>query len=372
MKILVDINHPAHVHYFKNCIRQLRQKGHQIIITVRDRYPSLQLLKANDEKYYNRGKGSEHILGKLWYIPVANFRILKIALKIKPDIFLSFGTPYPNHVAWLLRKPGINFQDTENAHLMFAVSLPFSRVYCTPQCFKRDLGKNHIRFNGYMELAYLHPNYFSPDGSIYEYLQVSHDEKYVVMRFVSWGASHDIGHKGISLEMKRKAVKKFSKFARVFISSEGELPQDLKPYQINIPPEKMHDVLAFATLLYGESATMASECAMLGTPAVYLDNHGRGYTNEEEKKYGLVFNYSESFNHQEESLSKAIELLNTSNLHEEWQKRHLKMLAETIDVTAFMVWLIENYPHSITIMKENPGYQDKFKNSQQTVLQLKE
>lgn len=342
MKILVDINHPAHVHYFKNCIKQLRQKGHQIIVTARDRYPVLQLLEAYKEEYYSRGKGSKHLVGKLLYMPAADIKILKIALKTKPDLFLSFGTPYPNHVAWLLRKPGINFQDTENARLMFTISLPFSRVYCTPNCFKRDLGKKHIRFNGYMELAYLHPNYFTPDESIFEYLQVNRDEKYVVVRFVSWGASHDIGHKGISLEMKRKAIKEFSRHARVFISSEGGLPEELKPYQINIPPEKMHDALAYACLLYGESATMASECAVLGIPAIYLDNEGRGYTDEQEEKYGLVFNYTESLAHQEESIQKAIELLKTPNLREQWQKRRQKMLEETIDVTAFMVQLLEN------------------------------
>jgi predicted glycosyltransferase len=344
MKILVDINHPAHVHYFKNCIKLLRQKGHQIVVTARDRYPVPQLLEAYEQDHYNRGKGSEHLLGKLLYMPVADMKILKIALKTKPDLFLSFGTPYPNHVAWLLRKPGINFQDTEIAGLMFAVTRPFSRLYCTPHCFKRDLGKKHIRFNGYMELAYLHPNYFTPDESIYKCLGINKDEKYVVMRFVSWGASHDIGHKGISLEMKRKAVEQVSKFARVFISSEGDLPNDLKPYQIDIPPEKMHDALAYASLLYGESATMASECAVLGTPAVYLDNQGRGYTDEQEKKYGLVFNFTESPVHQEESIQKAIELLKTPNLREEWQKRRQKMLADTIDVTAFMVRIVENYP----------------------------
>lgn len=350
MKILVDINHPAHVHYFKNCIKQLRQKGHQIIVTARDRYPVLQLLQAYKQGYYNRGKGSGHLLGKLLYMPAADMRILKIALKEKPDVFLSFGTPYPNHAAWLLGKPGINFQDTENAGLMFALTRPFSRVYCTPHCFKKDLGKKHIRFNGYMELAYLHPDYFTPDDSIYNDLGVNRGEKYVVMRFVSWRASHDIGHKGISLEMKRKAVEQVSKLARVFISSEGPLPEDLKPYQINISPEKMHHVLAYAALLYGESATMASECAVLGTPALYLDNRGRGYTDEQEKKYGLVFNFTESMGHQEASIRKAIELLNTPNLREEWQKRRQKMLADTIDVTAFMVRFIENY---------NPLYYNK-------------
>lgn len=353
MKILVDINHPAHVHYFKNCIQILRAKGHQFIITSRNRYPALQLLDAYNETYYNRGKGFENLWGKLFYMPIADIRILKIALKTKPHLFLSFGTPYPNHVAWILRKPGINFQDTENAGLMNFITKPFSQLYCTPSCFKKNLGKRHIRFDGYMELAYLHPNYFKPDDSVFKYLEIGKREKYMVLRFVSWGATHDIGHKGIHLHMKRKAVKEFSKLARVYISSEAPLPDDLKTYQIHIPPDKMHHVLAFASLLYGESATMASECAMLGTPAIYIDNEGRGYTDELEKKYGLVFNYSESLPHQEESIGKAFELLKRPNLSSEWQKRRQNMLDRSIDVTHFMVQLIEKFPDDSRLIKDD-------------------
>jgi hypothetical protein len=37
------------------------------------------------------------------------------------------------------------------------------------------------------------------------------------------------------------------------------------------------------------------------------------------------------------------------------------MLKEKIDVTAFLVWFIENYPESVRIMREDPDYQEKFK-----------
>ena len=36
------------------------------------------------------------------------------------------------------------------------------------------------------------------------------------------------------------------------------------------------------------------------------------------------------------------------------------MLSEKIDVTAFMVWFVENYPESVEIMKKNPDYQLRF------------
>ena len=37
------------------------------------------------------------------------------------------------------------------------------------------------------------------------------------------------------------------------------------------------------------------------------------------------------------------------------------MLADKIDVIAFMAWFIENYPESANILKENTDYQYKFR-----------
>jgi hypothetical protein len=37
------------------------------------------------------------------------------------------------------------------------------------------------------------------------------------------------------------------------------------------------------------------------------------------------------------------------------------MLSEKIDVTAFLVWFIENYPESVTVMRQNPDYQYNFR-----------
>jgi hypothetical protein len=122
----------------------------------------------------------------------------------------------------------------------------------------------------------------------------------------------------------------------------------------------MHDVLAYASLFFGESATMASESAVLGTPAIYLDKHGRGYTDEEEK-FGLLFNYRESPDAQNRSIEKGVELLQESNLKQKMQENRKKFLQNKIDVTAFLIWFIENYPESFKILKVNPGYQLRFR-----------
>jgi predicted glycosyltransferase len=122
----------------------------------------------------------------------------------------------------------------------------------------------------------------------------------------------------------------------------------------------MHDALAFVSLLFGESSTMASECAMLGVPSIYLNNNSTYLTTDEEK-YGLVFNFSESLVDQEKAINRGVEIINTPGIREDWQKRRQEMLKDKIDVTAFIVWFVENYPGSFRIMKNNPDYQYNFK-----------
>lgn len=183
---------------------------------------------------------------------------------------------------------------------------------------------------------------------------------YIILRFVSWSASHDIGHKGISYRMKIKAVEEFSKYARVFISSESNLPDELQPYKINLPAHRMHDALAFASLLWAESFTMPAECSVLGTPSIVIHDTKSFYLTEQQEKYRLCYCYSESEKDQQKAIEKGIELLQAVEQREEWHQRRDKMLADKIDVTAFLVWFIENWPESFRIMKEKPDYQYRF------------
>ncbi|RMZ50137.1 DUF354 domain-containing protein [Flavobacteriaceae bacterium PRS1] len=361
MRILIDIGHPAHVHYFRNFIKIMEKKGHSFLIIAKNRNITFKLLKFYDIPFIKRKDYPSSILGKLWNIPITDLFVIKKARIFNPDIFMGFSGTHIAHAGKVLGIPSIVLDDTEHAKLAHLSYKSFATTILTPNCFRKDFGEKHIRFDSYMELCYLHKNYFTPENSILKILGIKENERYAILRFVSWGASHDVGHTGITLENKIRAVKEISKYSKVFISSEKKLPSELKQYQIEIPPERMHDALFFASLLFGESATMASECAALGTPAIFIDNNGRGYTNEEEEKYNLVFNFTESLDNQVKAMEKAIEILKIDNLKNQWNIRRDVMLKEKIDITALMVWFIEEYPRSVKIMKEKPDYQYNFR-----------
>lgn len=355
MKILIDIGHPAHVHYFKNFIQIMEERKHTILVIARDKEVSQTLLDKYNIPYISRGKGGSGILNKIIYLFKANFLLFSKASTFKPDVFLSFASPYAAQVSWLLRKPHIAFTDTEHAKLGNFAFMPFTSTIITPNTFQNHLGKKHIKFNGFMEQCYLDKKYFTSQD-VTELLGLKKDEKFIILRFVSWGASHDIGHFGLTDVSKIKIINEFSKDYRVFISSESELPEKFLKYKLNISPERMHDVLANAHLFIGEGATMASECAILGTPAIYVNSLNAG-TLIAQETYGNIFGFRSSNG----VLEKAIELLNNSNLKTDFKKKQELLLKDSIDITNFMVWFIEHYPNSVQITNSNPNYQLKQK-----------
>lgn len=337
MRIFIDIGHPAHVHYFRNFIKFMSDKGHEFFVTARQKEVSHILLEKYEIDFFDRGMGGDSTIGKLFYLPKADWLLYKCAKKFKPDMFLSFASPYAAHVSYFLGKPHIAFDDTENARFGQIMYRPFTKYIYSPESYKGKRSPKQSFFNGYMELSYLHPNYFNPNKEVLNYLELKDGQEFVIVRFVSWNATHDSGHSGISLDNKRKIIDNFSKYAKVFISSEGSLPEDLQKYKISIPPDMMHDALYFATLFFGESATMASESAVLGTQAIYLDNEGRGYTDDLEKSYGLVYNFTEDVEDQKKAIEKGEELLKNPSLKKESALKRAKLLSEKIDVTEYII-----------------------------------
>jgi hypothetical protein len=165
---------------------------------------------------------------------------------------------------------------------------------------------------------------------------VSRTEKFAVVRFVSWKASHDIGQYGFANEQKLNFIKELAKYARPYITSEGTLPPELEPYRLKIPVHQIHHLMAFAALYVGEGATMASESAILGVPAVYVSTLKMGNMSMFES-YGLLKQTADT----QQALQYCIEWLKDPQTAGKCMAAREKFLADKIDVTDYLVNTIE-------------------------------
>lgn len=366
MKYLFFLSHPAHFHLFKHSIEKLN-KDHDVKIVTKSKDILSELIEREGWSYTNVQQKEKKANSKLKILVksisgliVRDFNLFKIAKKFKPDLMI--GTEWAIvHVGKLLRIPSIvvNEDDTiatpENKFFY-----PFAKTLLLPNCCDTDLWeKKKVSYSGYHELAYLHPNNFVPDINILKKYNINNP--YFIIRLVKLTASHDSGKFGFENELLIELIKILEEHGQVFITSEKKLDKELEQYRFSINPIDMHHILAFAKIYIGDSQTMAAEAGVLGTPFIrFNDFVGKiGYLNELENKYKLGFGFKTD--QQDLMIEKIKKLLNTPNLIEEWQKRRQKMLSDKIDVTAFMVWFIENYPESVRIMKENPDYQYRFK-----------
>ena len=344
MRILVGMMHPKHVWMFKNFILEMMERGHEIEIVAIEKDLTVTLLEKFGLPFNLIGKNPASTSGKLFALPLWTYRTYKIAQRFKPDIFIGQALPHFAYVSAFQKKPYIIFEDSEPAHVVQAITFPLASNIITPSCYRESIGRKQIKFNGYFELAYLHPNHFSPSESVLEEAGIKEGELFVVVRFVSWKAVHDIGQEGgFDQEKKRELIRKLSKHCHVVISSESPLPLDLMEYRISLSPENIHHLLYYATLVIGDSQTMTTEAGILGTPAIrsnsFVGQNDMGNFIELDQTYGLIFNFRDP----DMAIEKAIELIHDKNLKEKWKEKRDYLVREKGNCAQFMVEFIERY-----------------------------
>jgi predicted glycosyltransferase len=337
MNILLDINHPAHVHLFRNPIRLWRERGHNILVVARDKDVTLDLLN-----YY----GISFVLGSVRQYGVLNHaqemiihtaKLVRVSLSFKPDIIVSLGSPMAAWASFLIKAPHVSFDDTEHARLEHILYRPFTKLIYTPSCFKDNLGKKQIRYNGYHELAYLHPNWFVPDPHGLCDVGLAVDETYFVVRYVSWEAMHDKGQSGFDDFGKNALIALLQNYGRIIVTSESSPSPKLLGTNASIPPTEIHNLLFYSAMYIGEGGTMATEAAVLGTPSILVSTLSGGNWDELEKKYKLLYSFGSGGN----AIEAVKSLLDTPDLNVIWGSRREKMLNEKISLTEFMVSEIE-------------------------------
>ncbi len=344
MKLLFHLAHPSHFQIYRLIFLQLKEKQIDFKILINKKDILEQLLIESDFPFQIVGSKNEKNLKKIGSFLEQFKKVNKVCNKFKPTLLIGTSAV----LGLIGRKKNIPFinlvEDDAKIIPWYAyITFPFSTVILAPN--NCDLGKwntKKVGYDSYHELAFLHPNHFAPNKEIAaKYVDVSAD--YFIVRLTAFNAHHDNLKKGISNSLLNEIIKKLEKKGPVYISSEKQIPKEFSAYELKIKALDIHHVLAFATILIGDSQSMAMEAACLGVPSIRLNDYAGKISvlNELEEKYLLTHAY---LSHQKNDfLLKLDELIHTENLIETYQQRRDAMLAEKINFNKFLVDYIINF-----------------------------
>lgn len=351
MKILFYLHHPAHFYLFKNSIKQLKALNYEITIIATKKDVLEDLLNAEGISYKNflpKGRKDNKISIAIGLIK-QDLKLLIECINNRPTLMIGTSTEIC-HIGFLLNIPSIfvNEDDVAVVPLVEKLAHPFARHLLAPDVCNTGIPSKTISYKGYHELAYLHPENFSPDLDIVKNYSIDISVPYFILRFAKLGAHHDAGIKGITDDIAKRVIQKLSGFGKIYITSERQLNNEFENYRLSISPIHMHHVLAFSDIFIGDSQTMSAEAGVLGVPFIRFNGFvGRiGYLNDLENNYRL--GYGILPDNPTALLNTLDTILNMPNRKQIWEERRKVLLKEKIRVDSFITNLIANYPNNLS------------------------
>lgn len=340
-RILFEVTHPKHFHQFKN-LAKLLEKDNEILFSARNKDVVVDLLKVSGYDYVVYDTFEKSLFNKLLVVPrILRFNI-KTIKKFNPHLVLSRSSPYTAFLSRFMSFKSVIFPDSEVVKLTKHFVAPLSHLIISPGTFEINYGKKHHRLNGLFEESYLSDAMFKPDPSVLQDIGVNENEKFFLLRFVSWSANHDVNQYGFSFEQKQKLVESLSQYGKVIISSESMIEKEFEAYRFKLHPEQMHSVLYFATLYAGDSQSMATESALLGTTSLrfnsFVGSNDMSNFRVLENKYKLLYN----FNKPEPLINKAIEIIETGEFNE-WKLRKKNYFDNKKDLNQETLDILNSY-----------------------------
>ncbi len=336
MRLLFDFGHPAHVHLFRNLVKRLQENGGMAFAATRAKDVTVQLCKSfNISQTVLSQPGVYGLFSAFTELVIRTAGLLRIAHTFKPNAMLgtsaSIGT-----VGRILNIPSFVFNEDDAGIVpLFArTAYPPAHYVVTPKCLQyEDYGKKHLTYKGYHELAYLHPNHFTPDPSVPRSIGLDENKPYSVLRFVALKAHHDASAEGLSRDIINELLRRLTDVGPVVITTEGNLSPEFTKFQYRLPPEKLHDLLAFASMYIGDSQTVAAEAAVLGVPSIRCNTFAGkiSYLNELERSYGLTRGFLPG---EKDQLYATLEawLENLSDIKKKAQVKRQEMLNQCVDL----------------------------------------
>jgi len=372
MNVLIALSHPAHYYLFKFFYKDLKSKGTDVRFVVREKDILESILISEKIDYIKickevkRGSNKYSILfGAIKEMLIQDYNLWRYTIKWRPDIMLGTDISI-SHVGKLMRIPNIvlNEDDYEINKLFCVATYPFTNHILTPRvCNVGKYTGKRIAYDGYQKIAYLHPNYFRPKESVLNSIGLNKDDHFYIIRLVALNAVHDVekNHSGVSISLLKNIIKILSSKGKVFITSEKGVLSEFKKYELKIKPNEIHDLMYYADMFISDSQSMTVESALIGTPSIRCSSFVGKINVLEELEHTYKLTFGVKPDNPKGVILKIEELLQLYNLKDEFRDRRDNMLKDKIDLTAFLLWIVNNYPKSINEVKNKSNYQSSFK-----------
>ena len=147
----------------------LEDLGHECTIYVRPRGDLLPILKheLGTRKIIQIGRHYKSDFGKITETINSDLKLLLYLSQEKFDVVTSIAGLSLCHASYLRNIPSVTFSDDPEYNFLFSFYSRYSSKLVSP-IYCDVKGENTISYNGYKELAYLHPNFFSPSKEVLE------------------------------------------------------------------------------------------------------------------------------------------------------------------------------------------------------------
>jgi uncharacterized protein len=271
--IWVDLANSPHVSLFAPIVRDLRRRGHEVLITARDHAETVELaLQHWKDVVVVGGESPTQRVAKAYALAGRAHELTRLMRIESPDVALSHGSYAQALAATRLRVPLVTMMDYEHQpanHLSFRLA----RRVIVPKFFPnpklRTYGANDrkvIRYNGFKEELYLAG--FRPDPGIIEKLGLDPGRVIAVFRQPPRGALyHRIENQ--QFEDVVAAATGDHRVQAVLLPRGPEARTVLRGRSdLFVPPRPIDalSLIAEADLTIGGGGTMTRESALLGTP----------------------------------------------------------------------------------------------------------
>lgn len=297
-RAVIEVTHPAHALRYLPIAEELERRDVEVLIIGREKDVTRQLLEASTAQFVmiqSRVVRRPRSLSLLYELVTRVVRIRRILRGIKPDVLLT-SNPSGAIAAWAARIPAIfdtNDGRAAGAHHVLAATL--ADVITSPISVGEDLGWRHIAYRSWKSLAWLHPERSRSSGALPQALRHIPAEPYALVRVVAHAASHDRGVAGIdgTLMAEIREIIESGGLGFVVSAETGSSVARTTDFLAR-SPEIMPHLLERAAFVVTDSASVAEEASMLGTPVyrICTERGRRRYLDQLEERHGLGRNFS--------------------------------------------------------------------------------